>query len=104
MTVKYTRKQYMAGECTHEQYYGQFVTPAVIQTVLQKIDEAQIKRSTDPAFNDIPLYKWDWLHSHIGTLVGRALMEANGGIGYSLSDTVCVAKAAARMIKEEETS
>jgi len=99
------RQQYVSGNVSHETYYGQFVTPEVIDLVRTQIGEKAIRSSKDPHFNDISLSKWDWLSQSIIHLVGPQIAEANrpspgAKTGISLSDTVCVAKAAARMIRE----
>lgn len=95
--MKHTRKERMKGECTHNEYYDQFVTKGVINLV-KSIGEDRIKKSTDEHFNDIPLKEWDGLHRYILGMAGRSIAEASNG-GVSLSDTVCVAKAAARRIR-----
>jgi hypothetical protein len=93
-----TRTQYLNGEATHDAYYGQFVTDAVVGLVRRWIGEKRIRASTDPNFNDIPLAQWDALHTDVISLCGAAIREAQGH-GASLSDCVCIAKAAARKIK-----
>lgn len=104
--LKFNRKAYMAGECTHQQYYAQFATPAVIRLVGNHIGVSRIVMSADEHFNDIPLREWDALEPSIRSLVGREIAEANkstsGGVAcISLSDCVCAAKAAAQLIREE---
>ncbi len=104
--IKFTRAQYMANECDHHTYYAQFATPGVISLVTMAIGKAKITNSTNEHFNDIPLQKWGNLKGSIGAMVGNLLCDSNastsaGHRGYSLSDTVYVAKAAARMIKEQ---
>ena len=97
----YTRKQYMNKECSHNEYYeqfGQHLTNLVGQTIGVK----RIKNSTDDSFNDIPLKRWDALAPLVRSTVGRMLAEANGTGGISLSDCVCSAKAAARIIRDQE--
>ena len=96
-----TRKEYMAGKITHDEYYSQFVGDEVIHLVKRGIGEENIKNSIDPHFNDIPLRRWDRLSSALRLQAGKAVGMANGTGGVSLSDMVCVAKAAARMIKKE---
>ena len=63
--MTFTRKQYMDGECTHDQYYDQFVTQELKNTVLRSIPEKQIVMSKDESFNDIPLRSWDLSLIHI---------------------------------------
>ena len=95
---KYTRADYMRGDVSHQDYYAQFATIAVIACVTARIGKARIQASKDEYFNDIPLAEWDELDGQIRAYVGRRIAEANSG-GVSLADTVCVAKAAARLIK-----
>lgn len=105
-----TRKQYMddysalddAGRVAlHRAYYAQFVTPSIIDYVRQLIGEQAIKTSVDPHFNDIALSKWDHLDILIRPIGARINKEINGQSAWSVSDTVCVAKEAARQIKEQ---
>jgi hypothetical protein len=100
------RKSYIDGDVSHGQYYGQpaFCTPEVKSLVARAIGLKRILASKDPHFNDIPLERWDALHPAIVIMVGRAIREANGNGGIALSDTVCIAKAAARLIKEPSNS
>lgn len=98
----YTRQQYMANEVTHQEYYGQFCSDSVIRLVTDRIGKDQILRSTNPHFNDIPLKQWDNLEPVIRMMVGSSIRKLNGQV--SLSDCVCVAKAAARIIKENQNN
>lgn len=95
-----TRTQYMNKECTHHEYYNQF-GKYLVGLVSAHIGKQRILASTDPHLNDIPLAKWDALHPAILMAVGPKLAKANSG-GISLSDTVCSAKAAARIIRSQE--
>lgn len=99
----FTRKMYMGKECTHDEFYGQFVNERVISR-LARLKE-RIAQSQDPHFNDIPLRLWDSLigiKDCIDRDKWRKALEWNNPKTYpwSLSDQVCVAKAAAKMIKE----
>ena len=87
--MKYTRKQYMSGEVTFQQYYGQFVTQQTKNTVTSNISVNRLLASTDEHLNDIPLIEWDRMHGLLG--------------GNSLCETVCIAKEAARQIIEENS-
>jgi len=95
----FTRKQYMNKECSHHEYYFQF-GEHLIDLVKSQIGEQKIIDSTDPHFNDIHLIQWDRMSSLVGHYVGRKLAAANESNGYSLSDTVCAAKAAAKHIRD----
>jgi hypothetical protein len=92
-----TRKQYMAGECTHDQYYDQFVTQELKNILLRSIPEQQIVMSKHPHFDDIPLTVWDWI-ARIEP-VPRLSLEAVGDSS-SLGTQVCALKEAARQIRE----
>ena len=93
-----TRKQYMEGECTIDQYYDQFVTTELKNILLRSIPEKQIVMSKHPHFSDIPLTVWDWI-ARIEP-VPRLSLEAVGDFS-SLGTQVCALKAAARQIREE---
>lgn len=107
--MKYSRKDYIQGICSHGSYYTQFCTQSVISAVKTCIGQERILASTCEHFNDIPLHLWDGLHKHLGLLSGTALGQSNKAtygreeLTYSLSDTVCVAKQAAKIIKERAT-
>lgn len=92
----YTRQQYLKGVCTFNDYYSQFINDNIRNTVNFMKD--QIIKSSDPAFNDIPLIKWDCLAPGIYGEIKKPLEEA--GDYLTLSGAVCVLKAAAREIKE----
>jgi hypothetical protein len=104
-----TRKQYMNKEVSHQDYYAQFVTETILDTVRSRIGTKRILKSTDPHFNDIPLQLWDNLAPAIRMTCGKSLSVSNASTcsrevklgGVSLSDCVCVAKAAAKIIKEQ---
>jgi len=96
----YTRKQYMSKECSHKEYYSQFVCTSLRDTVKQFIGIERIMKSKDESFNDIPLKEWDNLAPIVRMHCGQSITKANGTGGISLSDCVCTAKAAAKQIKE----
>lgn len=93
-----------ANTALHRKYYGQFVTPAVIDTVVRFIGRDVILNSTnkDGCFNDIPLLRWDKLSGLIGAMCNGHIRRCNGSGGVSLSDHVCVAKEAAKQWRELE--
>jgi len=96
--MTFTRKQYMEGECTHDQYYDQFVTQDLKNAVLRCIPEKQIMMSRDESFNDIPLRSWDWIakFNPVETKKFKELGDSSSPAGQ-----VCALKAAARQIREE---
>ena len=96
----FTRKQYMGKECTHREYYGQFVTPHIVDSVADQIGRDILRYSTDEHLNDIALSRWDNVFLTQDAL--RMVTKANESGGYSLSDTVCIAKEAARQFIESD--
>ena len=99
--IKYTRKQYMAKECTHREYYAQFVDEDVKRHILRFIGLKALIRSRDEYLNDIPLKQWDLAVRIMPYSAISKLRQANESGGHSLSDLVCVAKEAAHQIIEE---
>lgn len=101
--MKFTRKDYLNKTVTHAEYYEQFVSPGLKNLIRLRIGFERIKNSKDPHFNDIPLKEWDNLQCSVRSYAESALRIANGpAAGVSLSDYVCVAKAAAKMIRDEK--
>lgn len=97
-----SRSEYVAGNVSHDEYYGQFVTDALLQVVKSRFGEA-LQGSRDEHFNDIPLQRWDAVAEYLGDIspdIVRAIAKANGSGGISLSDKVCVLKRAAKRIRD----
>ena len=86
-----TRKEYMDGDVTHDQYYNQFVTQDIMDTILVSIGVHSILESTDPHFNDIDLKRWD----RCAVLLEDKVKWPKDD-GPSLAGLVCVAKAGAK--------
>lgn len=87
-----TRKQYIAGEYSHRDYYGQFVTSAMANRVAATIGNDRLRASEDEHLNDIPLAEWDLIP--IGSSVAAALKEC--GDYLTKAGAVCLNKEAAR--------
>jgi hypothetical protein len=98
--MSFTRKQYMDKECSHRDYYGQFVHDGIKRRVLQCIGKERLEASTDEHLNDIPLKLWDTL----GAVGDKRQWDATEGDWPSMAGRVCIYKEAARQIKEEWTS
>ena len=97
----FTRQQYMNNECTHRQYYAQFVTRGIRSSVKRSVGLDNLVRCSDQEyFNTIPLRLWDVLTYNIRVMVDKALL-ASANEGWSLSTGVCIAKEAARQLVEE---
>lgn len=89
-----TRQMYLKGECTHREYYSQFVTKSIIEIVRNRIGLDAIKKSTDEHMNDIPLKLWDSIVHAIDCNFKDA------GDCRTIGGCVCVLKEAAQQIKE----
>ena len=101
-----TRTDYLAGNCSHREYYGQFVTENIKNYVVSMIGKRAILEATDPHLNDIALQKWDQLTAirhMINTDKWREVncCENQSTYPWSLSDQVCIAKEAARQFIDE---
>lgn len=92
----YTRQQYIKNECTHEQYYEQFISAEDINYVERLLGD-KIRASTDPHFNDIPLACFDSLR-----FVGKFKLLQNVGDFLTMAGNVCIGKAIARLIKAKK--
>ena len=93
-----TRKDYLDGKSTHDEYYAQFVTRATVSAVASRIGVDRIKASADRSFNDIPLQSWD----EIPTVFITSKMRECGDYP-TPAGLVCINKRAAKMIRDGET-
>jgi hypothetical protein len=82
------RKEYLDQQITHAEYYEWIGNTIHFNQSMLKIPLNEIRKSTDPHFNDIELHRWDEPHDNIRYLIGLYI----GSIGWSLSDTVCLVK------------
>lgn len=115
--MAFTRQQYMDHECTHRQYFAQFVTPEIKAAVRSYFGADRLCASTNPHFNDIPLSKWDMftgynqfrnqfrnkLYPNLVFRNTRRMLKEVGETGMAPSDLTCISKEAARQIVEEIT-
>lgn len=96
-----TRQEYMSASpedahAAHRAYYAQFVNQRTIDAVVRAIGADKLLASTDPHFNDIPLWQWDRL---MGALPLAASLR-DAGDYLTLGGVVCIAKEAARQYVE----
>lgn len=96
--MKNQYQQYMSGEITHREFYGQFVSEYIKTVVLANIPLNRLLASEDPHLNDIPLEVWDRLLFPLPVLnmTNAGMTSVN-----SLSVRVCVAKEAAQQLIDE---
>lgn len=101
----YTRKQRLDDECTHREYWGQFVTNVTRQRVLRMVgnkdrlkEHFQLEAEEFFHPNKIQMKVWDRF-TVVSTEAGK-MREA--GDYLTQSGIVCIAKEAARQIVEED--
>ena len=91
----FTYTQYFNGDCTHRQYYAQFVSDTLKSSVLNTIGLPALEKCRGQKWmNGIKLELWEKCFG-----VNVALMVECGD-GESIGGRVCVAKEAARQILE----
>ena len=90
-----TRKEYLDGKCTHEEYYGQFVSRVTKYRVLAHIRMDKLKKSKDEHLNDIPLRIWDNASNNFPHVSTK--MEECGDY-LTLAGCVCIIKESARQL------
>jgi hypothetical protein len=87
-----TKKQRMNHECTHREYFAQFVTSGFSDSVARQIGaERLIAAKDEQHLNNIPLREWDAILPPFGSI---AKMKEAGDF-MTLGDSVCIAKEAA---------
>jgi len=101
-----TRKEYMNGDISHQDYYMQFATEEMKRKVIRDITIEAIKNSKDEHLNDIPLHRWDLLSGcmfrgsqcMVRPTVSKECAEKiyEAGEGISPATMVCIYKAIAK--------
>ncbi len=102
-----TRKNYMDGLITHDEYYCGLADVigrrAIERLIPAAVDEVRTALKTDPHLNNIPLCKWDREDPFVRAMAyGNLIEPITGSRGWSLSDTVCVLKAVAKRLAEQQ--
>ena len=100
-----TRQEYLAGICSHDEYYRQFVTDYMINIVRSTLKSSNLKKcfAEDPYLNNIKLDEWDSLAFYTcasNHTLKELLIKAKDS--YSLATGVCIMKQAAKIIIETE--
>jgi len=97
-----TKEQYRNKECTHREYYAQFVTPWVKRIVKDRFGIEQLVNTPDQEnLNTLTLSIWDglvpllWMDFEICGLLKSANEWRTLGTG------VCILKEAAKQLIEE---
>ena len=96
----FTRKDYaIDGNCTHQQYYAQFVTEEIKMIVVLNFGLDILKETyqKDRAFNTIPLHRWDLLGIFLNVPTMHDKFKQHQDF-ISQAGVVCVLKEAARQV------
>ena len=90
--MKYSRQDYVNGKCDHDTYYAQFVTERTIEAV-----RARFKKQIE---ENKPLKEWGGpgVWDGIGLHMDSMILLEGVGEGFSLSNAICINKAAAEII------
>lgn len=91
--VMKTRRDYMDGKVTHQDYYVEIAKEARITAPEQLLERAA--KSTDKYYNDVPLKLWDMAGIAINSRRLSDVMKARGDY-VTQAGLVCVLKAIVR--------
>ena len=93
----FTRQQYLDNECTHAQYYAQYVNAGIRQLIMRTFTPAGLRAqyAQDISFNTIELREWDYLAYSMSCQKG---LLAQLGDCDTLAGRVCILKECAREI------
>ncbi len=96
----FTRNQYVKGQCSHDEYYSQFITQELVNFLPKVISLETLSASRDKEFmNDIPLSKWDSVAKSFLSVKSLANKFKAYGDTPSLGGMVCLAKVIAKQIR-----
>lgn len=90
------QSDYMNGNATHEEYYGEIARECGKLTLPASPETLKAKLADDRHLNNIPLAAWNRLAKAQRNSIAPHVCKRSSG-GCSLSDLVCVLKAAARI-------
>jgi hypothetical protein len=92
----FTRQDYMADKCTHEQYYAQFINAAGIEMVKKSQAYKTLIKKGSKDVSMVEVGVWDL----IGTAGESVNLMKTLGDNWSLAGAVCINKAIARQLLE----
>ncbi len=94
----FTRRQYLNHECSHREYYAQFVTNATKRRVFDAFGGCEIASCASEVFTEIPLDRWDRVTRGMIYSLKNLLLAGDQPTPAGL---VCIAKEAAAQIRDE---
>lgn len=102
--MQFTRKQYLNDECTHEQYFAQFITEWLIRIVESSIWLDRILQWNDQAiWGNIELKRWG-ANCFPQSVINDIWVKMRALWDYPTEAwLVCISKACARIIKSKNT-
>lgn len=102
--ILYTRDQCLNRECTHSQYYGQFINNRVERVIKLNLSTGQfnyLRQSQEEYFNDcykyVPMWKWNSLGRMIKPFT-IDMVELAGDIYTDETTGLCIAKECVRVM------
>jgi hypothetical protein len=95
-----TRSMYLNEECTHSDYYGQFVDESITRIVKSTFHFTFLDNAfkADAHFNTIALVTWDSLAKSLAQIPGLGKQMRDCGDFPTLAGYVCILKEAARIV------
>lgn len=93
-----TRQQYLNGECSHREYYAQFVNDSTKRRVYGAFGLCRIMSCSTERFREIPLDDWDCVVRNMVYDFRSLLAAGDDPTGAGL---VCIAKEAAAQIRDD---
>lgn len=93
----FSRKDYINGNCSHGEYYSQFVTEEIKMLVTSQFGKKRIKEALKEGehLTKIPLQEWDYLAGFISPDMRKQ------GDYLTLSGAVSILKEAARQVAKQ---
>lgn len=91
-----TRRMFINGGCTLDEYYGQFVNEEIKKRVLEGITIQRLRVSRLENFDDIPYQTWIDIIPVVDVELERKIYAAGDFVMYS--DIVNIHKVAARQM------
>lgn len=96
---KHTRKDRLKNECTHRQYFGQFVNQSIIDRVSSRVKSWGFDNPAAALYADVKMY-WDHLPMPFGA--PERMREAGDVNANTLCNAVCLNKEAYRQYLDAE--
>lgn len=97
--MTFTLPQFLDKEVSHQDYYIQFATPAIIGIVAGEFSPEELNASNEPNFNDISLNRWEETALKTRNFISYDLIKETQEFTFSLILGVGVCKAIATELK-----